>query len=245
MRIGVILIVLGTILVIAGCGGSDSQSPLVPDLVNGSSVETSKSHNLWGMWQFTVDPETGTIDAVPLRTVAMHLNAVPLLEPPAGLRLKISNLIFNGTICDVDVTLIHPFLGLSQYIGFDVTGILFTNGSMGGFNDPDLVMAGPGESRLLNADGFTRWWNPVEFAIPGPPIFRYRDGLLGQKNELVHFNTTLNGYKIFGDGLAGNDDVLDLGPETRVPFSPGATNTRHYTIDFAGGLIFNYAVDAC
>ena len=173
----------------------------------------------------------------------MHVNVVPILEPPAGAKLKISNLVFNGLICDVDVTLIHPYPGLSQYIGFDVAGIFMSKGTLAGFQDPKLIMAGQGETRLLNPDGYTRWWNPSEFSIAGVPIFRYKDGLLGSKNSVEHFNCTLNGYKLFSDDLTKDQDILTSTPKDRMPFIDGSSNTRHYKIDFTGGVVFNYAVD--
>jgi hypothetical protein len=147
-------------------------------------------------------------------------------------------------ICDVDVTLIHPFPGMDQYTGFDVTGIMMSKGNLAGFQDPALVMSGPGDTRLLNADGYTRWWNPAEFSVPGQPIFRYKDGLLGNPNSTAHFNCTLNGYKFFADDLNSTDSILTLTPTNRAVFSAGQSRTRHYKIDFTGGVVFNYAVDA-
>lgn len=230
---------------------SCSSDPVVTssDLAEFSSPAHSvgaqnNSHCLWGYWECIADPEAGTLDVSPLRTTAMHLNVVPILEPPAGAKLKISNVKFDGNICDVDVTLVHPFPGLTQYIGFDVAGIFISKGTLAGFSDPDLIMAGEGETRLLNADGYTRWWNPSEFGIDGQPIFRYKDGLMGTKHSKANFECTLNGYKLFGNDIGIKDDILGLDPKNRIAFLPGSSNTRHYKIDFSGGVIFNYAVDA-
>ncbi len=242
MRFYTMLITVVTIVLI-GCSGSGVNNPVLPD--HPQSMNTpSPSHNLWGLWQFTADPDAGTLDITQLRTGMFHANVVPFLEPPAGLKLGVSNIVFDGLICDVDVRLVHPFPGLSQYTGFDVAGILMSSGTMMGFNDTDIVMSGDGDTRLLNADGLTRWWNPAEFDIPGAPILRYRDGLLGNPNGSVGYNCTLNGYKLFGDELSLNTDLLEIDPLSRIPFSHGYTNERHYTIDFEGGLVFNYAVDA-
>ena len=236
------LIVVG---LVAGCSGSGSA--VMPE-ADGAGLRgpaaPCTSHSIWGLWEFTADPAGGTLDVVPLRSGSMHVNVLVLLEPPVALHLQISNLFFDDMVCHVDVTLVHPFPGLSQYIGFDVCGVLISKGTLSGFQDPDLVMAGEGDTRLLNADGYTRWWNPVEFSIPGQPIFRYKDGLLGNKNSSAHFDATLNGYKAFAEGLEKNDDVGELGATSRAFFLDGTSNTRHYTIDLAGGLIFNYAVDA-
>jgi hypothetical protein len=240
--IGILAIIIAMMSTF-GCSGGNGNSPITPGRPAGASI-TSDSHQLWGLWQFTADPAAGTLDIVPLRTTAMHVNVVPILEPPAGMKLKIANLKFAGLVCDVDVTLVHPFPGLSQYIGFDVAGIFISKGTLAGFGDPDLMMSGAGETRMLNPDGYTRWWNPSEFSVPGQPILRYKDGLLGSKNASANFNCTLNGYKLFGDSLAKETELLSLSPTNRVPFLNGTANTRHYTIDFAGGVVFNYAVDA-
>jgi len=244
-------IILITVLIIAvSCSGSGNPvTPDTTDITPGTDVServltTSDSHHCWGLWQFAADPDAGTLEVTPLRSALMHVNVVPLLEPPMGAKLKIGNLVFDDLICNVDVTLIHPFPGLSEYIGFDVTGVFISDGTMGGFHDPDLLMAGDGETRLLNPDGLTRWWNPDEFGIPGPPIFRYKDGLMGNPDSMGNYSCTLNGYKLFCDDLGPEDPVLALDPNSRVTFTDGYANTRHYTIDFAGGVVFNYAVDA-
>lgn len=239
-------LVIFTALIIYGCSSGNELpiSPTTPSIQNPQSNALSANRHLWGFWQIAADPDAGTFEVTPLRAISMHLNAVPLLEPPAGLRIKISNVKFTDSICDVDVTLVHPYPGYTQYIGFDVAGIFISKGTLGGFSDPSLVLAGEGETRLLNADGYTRWWNPTEFGITGQPIFRYKDGMLGTKHSTANFNCTLNGYKLFGDDLGKDADVLSLNPSNRLAFSPGFSNTRHYKIDFAQGVVFNYAVDA-
>jgi len=240
-----LLTLLAAILALIGLGcSSGAITAPDPTSVTARTVGASDSHRIWGLWQLRADPAQGTLEVTPLRAGAMHLNALKLLEPPAGLKLKVANLKFTGSVCDVDVTIVHPFPGLSQYIGFDVAGIVMTKGTLGGFSDPGLAMPGPGESRLLNADGWSRWWNPVEFSIPGQPIFRYRDGLLGNKDSVANFDCTLNGYKLFSDELGKDDDILSVDPTNRLPLMDGSSNTRHYTIDFSGGVVFNYAVDA-
>ena len=151
---------------------------------------------------------------------------------------------FNGNILDVDIGLRNPYLGLNQFTGFDVSGIVFTHGSLAGFNDPDIVMCGEGDTRLLNADGYSRWWNPSEFPH-GDSIFGYTDGMLGTPSGSADFNCSINGYKYFADGLEPDDPLTLIDISNRGLFSAGQKNVRHYTIDLSGGLIFNYAIDAC
>ncbi len=203
------------------------------------------SHQLWGLWQFVANPEAATLEAIPLRSSEMHVNVLPFLEPPPFLNLTLESLEFNGDIIEVEIGLRHPFLGLTEFTGFDVCGILITGGSVDGFSDPDLVMAGEGDTRLLNADGYSRWWNPSEFPVNDGTMFAYNDGLLGSPDSFGDYNCTLNGYKYFCDAL-GPDDGLELIPvDSRGMFSPGQQNIRHYTIEMDAGLVFNYAIDAC
>jgi len=200
-----------------------------------------------GLWQFTCDPAAGTVDIAQIRGADMHLNALKFLEPPMNLYLTLeSPPKYTGNVLDVDIGLRHPFLGQVQFTGFDACGIFISQGSVTGFpSDPHLKLPGSGDTRLLNADGYTRWWNPTEFPPnPDTPIFGYKDGLLGTPDEMAHFSATLNGYKYFADSLQPDDPVSVQGVETRGVFSPGQKNVRHYKIKLDGGLVFNYAIDA-
>jgi len=243
-RYFVLIVFFLTTLFVFGCssgGGIDVTSPGAVE-----SGVTGDSHNLWGLWQFTADPAAGTLDAVQVRMADMHLNAMRFLEPPPHVYLTVESLQFNGNIIEVDIGLRHPFLGLNRFTGFDVCGVLITNGSVTGFSDAGLVMTGDGDTRLLNADGYTRWWNPDEFPVNLGTMLSYQDGLLGAPDSVADYNCTLNGYKYFCDDLDDPDDPMsDVTIDGRGMFSAGQKNVRHYTIEIGGdGLIFNYAVDA-
>ena len=200
-----------------------------------------------GLWQFEADPTAGTLDATPLREAAMHLNALPFLEPPPLYYLTIESPVeFSGNLVDVDIGLRHPFPGLKEFTGFDARGIIITSGNKSGFHDSGIRYAGPGSTRLLNADGLTRWWNPKEFPYEqGSTIFGYVDGLLGTPDSTAHFSSTINGFKYYSDDLGVDDGLEKLNPEHRGYFTAGKKNVRHYTIELGtAGLVFNYAVDA-
>jgi len=243
-----VLLALAVGLVAAAWACSHGTAPTEP-----STVETAKPaeaaasnpHGLWGLYAFACDPAAGTVDIQPLRDAELHVNALHFLEPPLNINVTLeSKPKINGNILDIDIGLHHPFLGQNIYTGFDVCGIMFTHGSITGFSDPDIIMPGEGDTRLLNADGYTRWWNPAEFPH-GSTIFTYINGLLGTPAENADFNCTLNAYKYFADGLDKDVPLTTLDPSSRGVFSAGAKNIRHYKIDMSGGLIFNYAVDAC
>ncbi len=228
-----------------GCSGGGNTLPVIPEAAQ-KTASTDANHYTWGLWQFKADPSNSTLDVVQLRTGSFHLNALPFLEPPPLAYLSLESLQFNGNIVDADIGLRHPFLGLVEFTGFDVCGTLITNGSVTGFNDPGIVMAGEGDTRLLNPDGFSRWWNPTEFPVNAGNIFCYKDGLLGTPDDMADYNSTLNAYKYFCNDLVDPDDPLsDVTLQSRGMFGAGQKNIRHYSIELGQGLIFNYAVDAC
>ncbi len=237
-----VIVFLATALAVVGCSGTGSA--IEPESVVARAESASQGHCMMGLWQFTADPVEQTLEAVPIRMADMHLNALHFLEPPALLYLTLESLQFNGNIIETDIGLRHPFLGLNEFTGFDVCGLLITNGSVSGFDDASLMMTGDGDTRLLNPDGYSRWWNPSEFPHDNT-MLAYKDGLLGTPDSTANFNTTLNAYKLFCDELSASDPVSALDPMSRCVFSAGQQNIRHYTIELGGGLIFNYAVDAC
>ncbi len=234
------------ILTIFGCSGGGG-SPAIPDSP-AAEVEAAlaSSHALWGFWTFAADPDAGTIDVVEHRAGDLHLNALRFLEPPALLYLTLESAPqFNGNVLTIDIGLRHPFLGEVVFTGFDVRGIMISDGSLSGFDNPDLLIPGQGDTRLLNADGLTRWWNPTEFPYNAQnPIFGYIDGLLGTPDSTADFTATLNGYKYFTNNLDPDESIDDINPDGRGIFSAGQKNVRRYVIKLESGLVFNYAVDA-
>ncbi len=236
-----LLSIITAVTLWSGCGSGNSLDAVLPEC---RAVSDSSSHQLWGLWQFAVDPGAGTMDAVALRDAAMHLNALHFLEPPPFLNLSLDSLEINGNIVDAVIGLRNPFLGQNKFTGFDVCGIFITHGSIGGFDNPNIVIAGPGDTHLTNPDGYTRWWNPAEFPYDGS-MFSYKDGLLGTPDSSADFNSTVNAYKLFCDDLDDPDDSVGaLDPSNRCVFGAGQKNTRRYLIQMSGGLVFNYAVDA-
>lgn len=244
MRYSFLLIITLAIAAVFGCS-SNGNIPVIPVESAQHNAESTNNHMLWGLYQFTADPVGQTLDVTPLRMADLHLNALPFLEPPAKLYLTLEAIEFNGNIIDADIGLRHPFLGLTKYTGFDVAGILITNGSITGFDNPDIRIAGAGDTRLLNPDGAARWWNPTEFPDDGT-IFGYTDGMLGAPDSFADYNCTVNGYKYFCDELTDPDAPLsDVNPLGRGVFSAGQKNVRHYKIELGtDGLVFNYAIDA-
>ncbi|MFH1676559.1 MAG: hypothetical protein ABIC40_05995 [bacterium] len=226
-----------------------SPAPLANEKISASSG--GANHNLWGFYRVSIDPINMTADAVPLRCAEFTCNVTRFMQPPVSHFNMVSFSIQPGSIPSegffkVEVTLKHPFPGLPYYRGFDVRGIVISNGSLALNNDPSATYAGEDDTRLLNADGFTRWWNPTEFTSYGK-LFGFT---LGKLALPIYPTATLNAYKYFAEGLESDQAPWETITDYRGTFatSPGVY-TRPYDIQFPmdGGKVdfaFNYAIDA-
>ncbi len=247
---------LVTLILTALFGCSGPADPVSNPLSNHPSSSTDvpafdSSRMLWGIWRVTIDPETLEVEVMPVRGAQFTCNVTRFLQPPSSPVHMLSFTILAGSIpstgyFEVNVGLRHPFPSLPFYCGFDVRGILIANATLHALGDPGLVYASPSETHILNADGWTRWWNPTEFTS-FETIFGYAKGKLAPP---VFPTATLNGYKYFADGFDSDSDLSDLDPATRGTFSvTGGVNSRLYKIQFGqpGGSTdfnFNYAIDA-
>ena len=248
-------IIIATALALVLFAGCSHQigSPMSPGMTNENNRNAESNRVLWGLWQVTIDKTTSEVDIVPLRGALFNVNVQRFLSPPAVpvnmMSIKIlpeTDLSQGLVVCEVSLR--HPFLGLQEYKGFDVRGIFMADGDTSSDYDPAIRYgsAEANEAHMLNADGFTRWWNATEFTDKAP-LFSYKPGKMGNQ----YFPTaTLNPYKYFTDGLDAESPVWDLNPATRGVFTPTTSpNTRRYEIVFpiVGSqpvIIFNYAVDA-
>ena len=243
-------------LLLASC--SSGSSPILPDSMNpgqgdpnltASSQPVETGRMLWGMWECTVDLENETIEAVPLRSAETHFNVVmDMNDNPACVSFEDFSIDKTHNTIGLDVLLYHPYPAKQNLAGFDVHGIMIASGSVTGFNDPSIVMAGPQDPRILNPDGLTRWWNPVEFNH-GENIFSYNDGDLGISYEIGQYNATLNGYRVFSDDLGNTEYAGNMNFNDRLSFSTDAVHSRHYEVWFPVNgekfvIKFNYAIDA-
>jgi len=253
---------LSLLIVFASCGCSgedgtpvlpfDTGDPfeMLPGLSQNPDGERQTTVDEYGGMRFPLafynvvaDPVAGTLEYEPLRTAQMHLNAIPLLETATDQLVSLAGppeFSGGGTILNVDIKITHPNDD-PILTAFDVHGIFITKGTLSGFGDPDIVVAGLNETRLLNPDGLTRWWNANEFLNPG--LYGYAPGKLGSFIPAVQA-ATLNGYKMFADGLSADSDLTELNPDDRGMLTAGSQCIRGYTISLASGLKFNYAVDA-
>ncbi len=275
------LMVILTVIffLIAGCQKGSETGPLAPDtdpdfstpgLTDGLSGDgertqaaepLSNTRHVWGLYRITIDPDTLMPEIVPLRGLEWHANVVEFLQPPfppsnLGVVIDADASDLDNGLFAVDITLHHPFPSLPRFRGFDVRGGFLTDGSYVSKYDSSGVLAYPdsvtNEARLLNADGYMRWFNAQEFQLGGMPIFQYIPTLMGNNDNT---SATLNPYKYFSDDflhdstntLPLQEVNVDVG--NRGTFSTSSSITRRYLIQFAlvAGipvLDFSYVVDA-
>jgi len=248
-------IVLLVILVITGCSGTNGVDPVMGGLNSISAGVTStkngsNSHYSWGYYGIAIDTSTLGVNVLPLRTAEFNANVTRFMQPPTSPTNRISVAIdsadsdFPNGIFAVDVTLHHPFPGFDKFSGFDVRGIFMSNESYVSQHYDNLGWSGSDESVLLNADGWTRFWNWPEFTTYNT-IFGYTQGMLSTSGFAP--TATLNPYKYFADGIEAEDELI-IDPSSRGFFSVAqGANTRRYLIQFptpGPQVVFAYAVDA-
>jgi len=243
-----------------GCSGSGG-SPVTPSGLpdpgltgqdSTSGRDMAAGHALWGLWQAAFDPEKGAFELVSLREAQFHVNVTRYLQPPSppGLAIVLNSFDPVAGTVDLDLTITHPFPN-SNLRGFDVRGIVMGAGdTLQSSLDAGVIYPAPGGLRLENTDGYTRWWNAVEFTTPG--LYGFTPGALGFKNFSP--KTTVNPYKYFADALAPTDPVVPgVKLANRGTFSTDATPpalTRNYKLRFPMGTsgkpiwLFQYAIDA-
>lgn len=256
-----LLAILLTLIFTISCSGGGTGTPVIPGTdtsITASTVDdTSATNTLWGYYDIYFNFETGEVEAVANRSVAFNANVVDFVNSnPANLAFNILETPVGPDYVDVDidVTITHPLAGLPQYDGYDVRGVFIANGSSSFSHDASQKYGAHGtDATMLNdpddeqgggPDGYTRWYNPKEFTIPG--LFGYTPGAFATAG--FSGTATVNPYRLFGDGLGAQDDAWDwnmTGGDNMV-FSSGSSNTRNYYLRFplAGGVEYNYAIVA-
>ncbi len=227
------LLILSVVLLGCSSGGGNNtpSQPILPTTDRIAASPSGGTH-LWGLYDFYFDPSSETIEVIPMRGAEMEVNVLFFLEGMGGppkITIPEIEVIDNKINCTVG--LIHPFPANMEYSGFMVRGILLTDGSRAVWEDPNLVMSGPGELQLTNHDGFTRWLNPVEFPYDGS-FMNYIPGKLANPDG-GSYSSTLNPYKLFADGLDAINDDLDIpNPGEKGVFRASSYNQRRYELDF-------------
>lgn len=241
-----------TFAFLLGCAVGQASTPLSPDLKPDGQAQTVSGQYLWGFWDVSLDRETGEFHCVPLRACTFQANVTRFLQPPASPVHLLTVELLPGTdiaaglvVCNV--TLRHPFPGHPRFRGFDVRGIVMGDASRPGLAGDGELWPRQDEFRVLNADGYTRWWNPTEFTTY-EKIFGYTHGAKAPAGYLA--SGTLNGYKYFADDLDSDEPIgeMDLSQRGSFGADPGV-NSRRYELRFpvtgaVPDLRFNYAITA-
>ncbi len=252
MRATISLFIL-SILVTMSCSQNNPISPATTG-PEGHVATSASGSVVWGFYDFTIDPDSETISSIQLRTCEFAANVLRFMQPPKSPTNNVTASIEAGSDISsghlfVKVALKHPFPGVTSFTGFDVRGVIVGNGSVPGLADSSILYAGTNDLRLLNADGFTRWFNPTEFATY-ETLFGFVQGISGVPS--YDWTAILNGYKFYCDGLGKEDDPVTffsnpLCSNPRGVFSVSSSNERTFELQFpmSGGgpeLSFQYAV---
>ncbi|MCX6647242.1 MAG: hypothetical protein NTY09_12930 [bacterium] len=237
-----------------GCSGNGN-NPTSPGTNLNPAVDAGKTVNyaspsLMGYYDVYIDPEAGIVEAVPNRGTEFILNTVRFLNnSPAGIGL--SNIILENRgdyfYIALDWSIKHPAPISPDLDVFDMRGsIIFDGTGVLGYNT-DLKYGAQGiDQTMINADGYTRWFNKREFLTPG--FGGYSTG--NYAIDTVNCEGTFNPYKYFADGLGATDDLypwLQANTAGNGRFTAGANLTRRMEFNFpipAPGIKFGYSVFA-
>ena len=251
--ISLILLTLGAM----GCSGiGDNPATPLPQLNQAlpvsdsaaSSLNRSNTH-LWAFYDVYLDFENGTIEAMPNRELMFAANVVVFLNnKPNSIQFQVNDTPVTDEyiFADVDVSITHPFPGNPQYDGYDVRGVFIGDGTETMEYNSHLKYADwEDEQVLVNADGYTRWFNPREF--PSQGVLGYRRGIYASPDYTG--SASLNPYKYYSDDLEAHEDPTRSMASGYINgiFSSGNTNGRNYYIRFPfpnPGVKFCYAVIA-
>ncbi len=229
--------ILACVILLAFAGCSSGQSPVTPDPgPDQLAINTVNQSNrtVWGYWTIRVDPDRETIEVVPNREAGSHFNVVRLLEvTPCSDCLSIQNLSWlPNNIVQCDFQLRHPFPGLVKLTGFDVRGVLVTSGDTLFPTSNRYVSLDGSNPALIDPDGFTALFNPVEFPSGSTPwpILEYIQGKFAFGDD---FTGTLNPFMAF------------CKDNPRRMFVSGTTETVTINLNFPSvPFEFGYIVDA-
>lgn len=260
MKSNSIFPVLASLALIFGlsCSATNPMTPVTAQVVT-PNISHGSQTQLWGYYDVYVDVANKTATAILNRQAMFTANVVNLLNgKAASLSFHINGTpIGTGYIdVDIDVSITHPFPGLTQYNGYDVRGIFMGDGSAALAYNPKLKYAVLGADQYMlpdptdsfgGPDGYTRWFNLPEFSGGGMPLFQYTQGKMASPGFAG--TATLNPYKYFADNLLTTQDLwsfLNANSAQHGVFSAGATNTRNYYLRFPNtkGVKYGYAVIA-
>jgi uncharacterized delta-60 repeat protein len=222
-----------TLLVFIGCssGGGTPTLPLAGDNPPDESVSVQTNRLFLNIGDVIISADRQTVEVIPNRDVAMHLNILPFIEQCPDCLWFSDFEIYDSTNFSCDIKLKHPLPNLPQYTIFDMRFIFIT--------DADYTFPGSGKKisfdgsnpRILNPSGYTTLFNPTDFPYnEDTPIITYFPGIASFGDN---FSATLNPFLAFGR------------QNPRCMISSGEEDHRRARLNVpVGPLKFGYAVDA-
>ena len=248
-----VAVILLLAVLICGCGKDPALPSVDPDQTSNAqdTPADGRNHTLLGLYNIVIDTGTWEMDVVPVRTTDIHLNLTGVMNATSGMSIALvpAECDFPTGLIVFDMTLTHPIADALQFTAFDMRGIMMTPGSL---VVDDVTFADFDETRVENADGYSRWWNPTEFTTQG--IFGYTIGNIAY-GPTSGLTATVNPYKLFADILYPNSNLGPVGaepldsPKGRAVFSSGESNTRRYSMRFEMNpginILYGYAIDCC
>ena len=242
-----------TTLLLLGCSGSGG--PTVPNADLSSATGNNNSVNyaspsLMGYYDVYIDPEAETVEVVPNRNTEFILNVVKFLNNnPLGVtvgNITLENLTTSFNI-GLDFTIKHPAPISPDLDVFDMRGaVIFDGSGTLGYNTDLTYPMHAVDQVMLNADGYTRWFNKSEFLLAG--FGGYTTGAIAL--DFKNCEGTFNGYKYFADGLGVSDNAYDwlkVNSSGSGRYTAGAMLSRHMEFNFPfpdPGIKFGYSIFA-
>ena len=246
-------IALSVVLLLAfGCSGSNN-SPMAPDSNLTPSPEINSAAGLVqpmlvGYYDVYIDPEAETIEAVPNRNAEFLVNIVKFLNNnPFGVGL--GNFYFENQgdnfYVELDWSILHPVPVSPDIDVYDMRAAIILDGSGTLAYNPDLTYGVPGTDQIMvNADGYTRWFNKTEFITT--TFQGYNHGNLAA--DTMNCDATLNPYIYYCDSLGTSDNLYDWltgNPASVGKFTAGANLARRMILNFplpTPGIHFGYSI---
>ncbi|MCX6647318.1 MAG: hypothetical protein NTY09_13310 [bacterium] len=243
-----LLIVVITLLLMAGCSSNNSQ-PIAPNEAISQPVLTgnadayennadASNHYMLAYNLIYIDPdapEGPKIEVIPVRETEIHLNVLKFLEGfPCATCFKIVgfNIPMPGYLY-VDIEVDHPFTDLTYSI-FDVRGIMMFHGThqypVAGKLVSDSLL---GNGALLNADGYTALFNGSTITAPVGDLQKYYQGKFATS---AIPDSDINGFRYY---------ITDNPANNRNAFFAGSSDVQTYLLKLPQApLVLGYAVDA-
>ncbi len=174
-------VLLLVILLVIGCSHQNNPtSPQVRDTLtedqNSLKITSNNNRHILGMWDIRIDESRENIAINRSRNSDMHQNSLGFLEPPFCNDCVVpGNIqIISETEFSIDVRLRHPQPDRIENTVFDVRGILMLGQNFVFPENGRSIAFGPGFPKLINADGYTTFADPINQDEPASNLHPFK-----------------------------------------------------------------------